>query len=123
MDFKKITDRAKDLVEKRGGPESVKQDAEELKGIAGGQGSLTDKAKAAAAAIKEPGAADDASPAPAESAPAAEATDAERDRAGETAEGEHRGKHSQGDRQGGGRHRGEGRGRGERDGRDSDPAV
>ena len=105
------------------GPESVKQDAEELKGIAGGQGSLTDKAKAAAAAIKEPGAADDASPAPAESAPAAEATDAERDRAGEKVKGEHRGKHSQGDRQGGGRHRGEGRGRGERDGRDSDPAV
>ena len=36
MDFKKITDRAKGLVEKRGGTESLKQDAEELKGIAGG---------------------------------------------------------------------------------------
>ena len=118
MDFKKLTDRAKDLVEKRGGPESVKQDAEELKGIAGGQGSLTDKAKAAAAAIKDPGAADDASP-----APAAEATDAERDRAAEKVKGEHRGKHSQGDRQGGGRDRGEGGGRRTRDGRDSDPAV
>ena len=105
MDFKKITDRARDLVEKRGGTESLKQDAEELKGIAGGQGRLTDKAKAAAAAIKDPG------------------TDDERDRAGEKVKGEHRGNHSQGDRQGGGRHRGEGRGRGKRDGRDSDPAV
>ena len=56
MDFKRLTSRAKDLVEKRGGTDSLKQDAEELKRIAKGQGSLTDKAKAAAAALKDPGA-------------------------------------------------------------------
>lgn len=56
MDFKKLTSRAKDLVEKRGGTNALKEDAEELKGIAKGEGSLTDKAKAAAAALKEPGA-------------------------------------------------------------------
>ena len=56
MDFKRLTDRAKDLVAKRGGTDSLKQDADELKGIAKGEGSLTEKAKAAAAALKEPGA-------------------------------------------------------------------
>ena len=56
MDFKRLTDRAKDLVEKRGGTDSLKEDADELKGIAKGEGSLTDKAKAAAAALKDPGA-------------------------------------------------------------------
>ncbi|HET7738947.1 MAG TPA: hypothetical protein VFK32_10270 [Tepidiformaceae bacterium] len=55
MDFKRLTSRAKDLVEKRGGTDALKQDAEELKRIAKGQGNLTDKAKAAAAALKEPG--------------------------------------------------------------------
>jgi hypothetical protein len=56
MDLKRLTNRAKDLVEKRGGPESVKEDAGELRDIAKGEGSLKDKAKAAAEAIKEPGA-------------------------------------------------------------------
>ena len=56
MDLKRLTNRAKDLVEKRGGPESVKEDAGELRDIAKGQDSLKDKAKAAAEAIKEPGA-------------------------------------------------------------------
>jgi hypothetical protein len=56
MDLKRLTNRAKDLVDKRGGTESVKQDAGELRDIAKGQGSLKDKAKAAADAIKEPGA-------------------------------------------------------------------
>jgi hypothetical protein len=55
VDFKKLGDRAKDLVEKRGGTESLKQDAAELKEIATGKGSLSDKAKAAAAALKDPG--------------------------------------------------------------------
>jgi hypothetical protein len=45
-----------DLVNKRGGTESVKQDAGELKDIASGPGSLGDKAKAAADALKDPGA-------------------------------------------------------------------
>jgi hypothetical protein len=56
VDLKRLTNRAKDLVDKRGGPESVKEDAGELRDIAKGQGSLKDKAKAAADAIKEPGA-------------------------------------------------------------------
>jgi hypothetical protein len=54
--IRKIADKAKDRVEKRGGTESVKEDAEELKGIAKGKGSLKDKAKAAGEAIKDPGA-------------------------------------------------------------------
>lgn len=55
MDFKKLADKAKDAIDKRGGVDSLKADAEELKKVAKGKGSLTDKAKAAAAAIKEPG--------------------------------------------------------------------
>ena len=56
MDFKKLTAKAKDTIDKRGGMDSLKADAEELKKVAKGKGSLSDKAKAAAAALKEPGA-------------------------------------------------------------------
>lgn len=56
MDLKKLTSKAKDAIDKRGGVDSLKGDAEELKKIAKGKGSMTDKAKAAAAALKEPGA-------------------------------------------------------------------
>jgi|SRR5215204_7113425 len=56
MDFKKLADKAKDAIDKRGGVDSLKADAEELKKVAKGKGSLTDKAKAAAAALKDPGA-------------------------------------------------------------------
>ena len=55
MDFKRLSSRAKDLVDKRGGTESLKQDAEQLREIAKGSGSLGDKAKAAVGAIKDPG--------------------------------------------------------------------
>jgi hypothetical protein len=55
VNLKRLTDRAKDVVEKRGGTDALKADAEELRGIAKGKGSLKDKAKAAAAAMKEPG--------------------------------------------------------------------
>jgi alcohol dehydrogenase class IV len=55
MDFKKLADKAKDTIEKRGGMDSLKADAEELKKVAKGGGSMTDKAKAAAQALKEPG--------------------------------------------------------------------
>ena len=58
VNFKKLSDRAKDLVEKRGGPDGLKQDAAQLREIAKGQGSMADKAKAAAAALKETGAED-----------------------------------------------------------------
>ena len=56
MDFKKLADKAKETIDKRGGTDALKADAEELKKIAKGKGSLTDKAKAAASALKDPGA-------------------------------------------------------------------
>lgn len=60
VDFKKLTDtvreKAEDLVEDRGGMDTVKEDLAEVKDIVTGEGSLTDKAKAAADALKDPGA-------------------------------------------------------------------
>jgi hypothetical protein len=55
MDLKRLSNKAKDLVEKRGGTESLKQDADELRKIAGSKGSLGDKAKAAKEALRRPG--------------------------------------------------------------------
>jgi hypothetical protein len=63
MDIGKITDKAKEIIDERGGMDALKKDAEELKDIATGEGSLTDKAKAAAEAIKDPGAKGDDPPA------------------------------------------------------------
>lgn len=57
MNLKSLFDKGKKIVDERGGVESLKGDAGELQGIAKGKGSLADKAKAAAAAIKDPGAA------------------------------------------------------------------
>jgi hypothetical protein len=54
--LKRIAEKAKEQVDRRGGTESVKEDAEELKEIAKGEGSLKDKAKAAGEALKDPGA-------------------------------------------------------------------
>jgi hypothetical protein len=56
MDLGKLAERAKGLVAKRGGTDSLKKDAEELKDIAGGDDSAADKAKAAAEAVRDPGA-------------------------------------------------------------------
>ena len=56
MNLKRLTDRAKDLVNKRGGTGALKEDAEELKDIASSKGSMKDKAKAAGEAVKDPGA-------------------------------------------------------------------
>jgi hypothetical protein len=56
MDFKKLANKAKETIDKRGGVDSLKADAEELKKVAKGSGSMTDKAKAAAQALKDPGA-------------------------------------------------------------------
>jgi hypothetical protein len=64
MDLKRLADRAKALVDKRGGTDALKEDLGELKDIAGGQGSLSDKAKAAAEAVKDPGAQGEPGPAP-----------------------------------------------------------
>ena len=56
VNWKKVADRASDVVKKRGGTKSVVEDASELAKIAKRQGSLADKAKAAGEALKEPGA-------------------------------------------------------------------
>jgi hypothetical protein len=56
MDLKRLFNKGKKMVDDRGGVDSLKEDAQELAGIAKGKGSLTDKAKEAADAVKEPGA-------------------------------------------------------------------
>jgi hypothetical protein len=61
---RKIAEKAKDQVDKRGGGDALKEDAAELKGIAKGEGSLKDKAKAAGKALKDPGAKDAEKPPP-----------------------------------------------------------
>ena len=53
MNLGKLTDQAKQLIGKRGGMDSVKEDAMEVKDIAQGEGSMQDKAKAAAEALKD----------------------------------------------------------------------
>lgn len=55
MDLKKLFNKGKQMVDERGGVDSLKEDAAEVANIAKGKGSLSDKAKEAAAAIKEPG--------------------------------------------------------------------
>ena len=55
MDLGKLADQIKHAVDERGGVDSLKEDAEELKDIATGEGSVTDKAKDAVEAIKDPG--------------------------------------------------------------------
>ena len=56
MNWKAMADKAKQTFQQRGGSEAAKEDAEELRDIARGHGSIADKAKEAAAAIREPGA-------------------------------------------------------------------
>jgi hypothetical protein len=55
MDFGKLADEIKHVVDERGGVDSLKADAEELKDIATGEGSVSDKAQEAVEAIKDPG--------------------------------------------------------------------
>jgi hypothetical protein len=56
VNLRRLSDRAKKVVDKRGGMDSLKEDAAELRDIAKGKGSLKDKAKAAGTAVKDPGA-------------------------------------------------------------------
>jgi hypothetical protein len=56
MDFKMLQRKAKQMIDKRGGADSLKADAAELKNIAKGPGSLAEKAKRAGDALKDPGA-------------------------------------------------------------------
>ncbi len=77
MDFTKLTKRAKDVLDQRGGMQSVVDDAKELRDIATRKdGSASDKLKEAASALRTPGAGDQAAepPAPVQEAPAREAS-------------------------------------------------
>jgi hypothetical protein len=56
MDFKGLQRKAKQLIDRRGGTDSLKADAEELRDIAKSPGSIADKAKRAGEALKDPGA-------------------------------------------------------------------
>jgi hypothetical protein len=56
MKWQAMADKAKQVVQQRGGATAAKEDAQELRNIAQGQGSVADKAKQAAEAIREPGA-------------------------------------------------------------------
>jgi hypothetical protein len=56
VNLRRLSDRAKKVVDKRGGMDALKEDASELRDIAKGKGSLKDKAKAAGKAVKDPGA-------------------------------------------------------------------
>ena len=67
MDFKSLQRKAKQMIDRRGGTESLKADAEELRDIAKGPGSLADKAKRAGDAVKDPGAKGPDTPASAQS--------------------------------------------------------
>jgi hypothetical protein len=55
VNLRRLSDRARKVVDKRGGMGSLKEDASELREIAKGKGSLKDKAKAAGKAMKDPG--------------------------------------------------------------------
>lgn len=68
MDLGNITDKAKELIDGRGGIDSLKEDLSEVSGVVQGDGSLADKASSALAAIKDPGAPGE----PAADAPTAE---------------------------------------------------
>jgi hypothetical protein len=69
MDLKSLQRKAKDLIDKRGGTESLKEDAQELKDIAKGEGTLSDKAKRAGEALKDPGAKGPDTPPPSGTSP------------------------------------------------------
>lgn len=54
MRIGRVAQMAKKAIDSRGGTEGLKRDAEQLKGIAQGQGSAKEKARKAADALKQP---------------------------------------------------------------------
>jgi hypothetical protein len=72
VNLRRLADRAKKIVDRRGGTDALKEDATELKDIATGEGTLKDKAKAAADAVKDPGAPREEQPKQQPGAPGAE---------------------------------------------------
>lgn len=53
MDFEKLAKGAKDFVDEHGGTKALTDEAKELEGIAKGDGSAAEKAKAAAESAKD----------------------------------------------------------------------
>ncbi len=98
MDLKQLSSKAKDLVEKRGGTESLKQDAGELRNVLKGPGSFKDKAKSAAEALKRPGASGGSGVGEKvqEAAPAPTPKDDRPAREARERKGEHRGRQNRG---------------------------
>jgi hypothetical protein len=62
MNIGKLARLGKKVADKRGGVEGLKGDAEQLKDIAKSEGSVKDKAKRAAEALRDPGASGKAKP-------------------------------------------------------------
>lgn len=56
MKLGKLVDRARSEIDRRGGKDALRKDADELRNIAKGPGSFSEKAKKAAEAVKDPGA-------------------------------------------------------------------
>ncbi|MGA8925694.1 MAG: hypothetical protein WB462_05685 [Solirubrobacterales bacterium] len=56
MGLGKLFKRGKKTIDERGGGESLKEDADELKDVATSKESIADKAKDAPKAVKDPGA-------------------------------------------------------------------
>jgi hypothetical protein len=53
MDFNQLAGKAKEFVDEHGGVDELKKEAEKLRQIAGGEGTLSEKAKAASTVAKE----------------------------------------------------------------------
>jgi hypothetical protein len=56
MGLSDLINRAKDVVQKRGGTEALKEDAQELKDVAKSDAPMSEKVKQGAEALKDPGA-------------------------------------------------------------------
>jgi hypothetical protein len=57
MRYQRMARLAKQAIDKRGGVEALKQDLQQVSDVAKGKGTLKEKAKAAAEALKQPGSA------------------------------------------------------------------
>jgi hypothetical protein len=55
MKLNQLTRMAKDVIDRRGGVDAIKQDLQEARQAASGHDNLMDKARAAAGAFKQPG--------------------------------------------------------------------
>jgi hypothetical protein len=62
MGLSDLINRAKDVVQKRGGTDALKEDAQELKDVAKSDASMSEKVKQGAEALKDPGAKDPGHP-------------------------------------------------------------